>query len=168
MFFSRKKTNRGECCGVFCTFCGQKVPSAVFDCFSLPLFGRQKAAQKTAPPTKKAERRGLTLAPGTIRGFASKPAKAPVLAQPSDGPAKATCGWFWCYLLTPEGSYSPRRTPRLTADQKAAKKSGRRSRLYCFLRPKSTENPAARAARRQAIRKKIWDCVRLALSLTVP
>jgi len=53
VFFSRKKTNRGECCGVFCTFWLQKVPSAVFDCFSLPLFGRQKAAQK---PTRRQKR----------------------------------------------------------------------------------------------------------------
>ena len=37
-----------------------------------------------------------------------KPAKAPVLAQPSAVPAKATCGWFWCYLLPPKGSYTPR------------------------------------------------------------
>ena len=27
-------------------------------------------------------------------------------------PRKATCGWFWRYLLTPKGSYTPRRPPR--------------------------------------------------------
>jgi len=35
----------------FMYFLAAKVPSAVCDCFSLPLFGRQKAAQK--PPRDK-------------------------------------------------------------------------------------------------------------------
>jgi len=38
---------------VFCTFFPQKVPIAVFDWCSLPLFGRQKAAQK---PTRRQKR----------------------------------------------------------------------------------------------------------------
>ena len=70
--------------------------------------------------------------------FACKPAKAPVLAMPNNVPAKATCGWFWRYLLTPKGSYTPRQPPRfwLPDGQKAP------------------TAPAVRTARRQAIRKK--------------
>ena len=66
-----------------------------------------------------------------------------VLAAPAQRgsevvPAKATCGWFWRYLLTPKGSYTPRQPPRfwLPDGQKAP------------------TAPAVRTARRQAIRKK--------------
>ena len=53
-------------------------------------------------------------------------------------PRKATCGWFWRYLLPPKGSYTPRHSPRfwLPDGQKAP------------------TAPAVRTARRQAIRKK--------------
>ena len=70
--------------------------------------------------------------------FACKPAKAPVLAMPNNVPAKATCGWFWRYLLTPKGSYTPRQPPR-----------------FCLPDgQKAPTAPAVRTARRQAIRKK--------------
>ena len=53
-------------------------------------------------------------------------------------PRKATCGWFWRYLLTPKGSYTPRRPPR-----------------FCLPDgQKAPTVPAVRTARRQAIRKK--------------
>ena len=63
---------------------------------------------------------------------------APAQRGPEVVPAKATCGWFWRYLLTPKGSYTPRQPPRfcLPDDQKAP------------------TVPAVRTARRQAIRKK--------------
>ena len=63
---------------------------------------------------------------------------APAQRGPEVVPAKATCGWFWRYLLTPKGSYTPRQPPRfcLPDGQKAPKV------------------PAVRTARRQAIRKK--------------
>ena len=32
---------------------------------------------------------------------------APAQRGPEVVPAKATCGWFWCYLLPPKGSISP-------------------------------------------------------------
>ena len=177
-------------------------------------FWSAKSGAKTDPPTKKAKRRGLTLAPGdysrvckqtvpSARAFSphlserlfcqagvvrrgtwregcvrnkqetQKPTIAPgsgfkpphsrlqrrknndsprarsgrlhslVLAAPAQRgpevvPAKATCGWFWRYLLTPKGSYTPRQPPRfwLPDGQKAP------------------TAPAVRTARRQAIRKK--------------
>ena len=37
---------------------------------------------------------------------------APAQRGPEVVPAKATCGWFWRYLLTPKGSYTPRQPPR--------------------------------------------------------
>jgi len=53
-------------------------------------------------------------------------------------PRKATCGWFWRYLLTPKGSYTPRQPPR-----------------FCLPDgQKAPTVPAVRTARRQAIRKK--------------
>ena len=63
---------------------------------------------------------------------------APAQRGPEVVPAKATCGWFWRYLLTPKGSYTPRQPPRfwLPDGQKAP------------------TAPAVRTARRQAIRKK--------------
>ena len=66
-----------------------------------------------------------------------------VLAAPAQRgsevvPAKATCGWFWRYLLTPKGSYTPRQPPR-----------------FCLPDgQKAPTAPAVRTARRQAIRKK--------------
>ena len=33
---------------------------------------------------------------------------APAQRGPEVVPAKATCGWFWCYLLPSKGSYTPR------------------------------------------------------------
>ena len=33
---------------------------------------------------------------------------APAQRGPEVVPAKATCGWFWCYLLPSKGSYAPR------------------------------------------------------------
>ena len=177
-------------------------------------FWSAKSGAKTDPPTKKAKRRGLTLAPGdysrvckqtvpSARAFsphlserlfcqagvvrrgtwregcvrnkqeAQKPTIAPgsgfkpphyrldgkrttdsprarsgrlhslVLAAPAQRgpevvPAKATCGWFWRYLLTPKGSYTPRQPPR-----------------FCLPDgQKAPTVPAVRTARRQAIRKK--------------
>ena len=178
-------------------------------------FWSAKSGAKTDPPTKKAKRRGLTLAPGdysrvckqtvpSARAFsphlserlfcqagvvrrgtwregcvrnkqeAQKPTIAPgsgfkpphyrserkkrafsgprarsgrlhslVLAAPAQRgpevvPAKATCGWFWRYLLTPKGSYTPRQPPR-----------------FCLPDgQKAPTAPAVRTARRQAIRKK--------------
>jgi len=175
-------------------------------------FWSAKSGAKTDPPTKKAKRRGLTLAPGdysrvckqtvpSARAFSphlserlfcqagvvrrgtwregcvrnkqetQKPTIAPgsgfkpphsrlqrrknnrqpacperdslVLAAPAQRgpevvPAKATCGWFWRYLLTPKGSYTPRQPPR-----------------FCLPDgQKAPTAPAVRTARRQAIRKK--------------
>ncbi len=37
---------------------------------------------------------------------------APAQRGPEVVPAKATCGWFWCYLLPLKGSYTPRHSPR--------------------------------------------------------
>ena len=37
---------------------------------------------------------------------------APAQRGPEVVPAKATCGWFWRYLLPPKGSYTPRHSPR--------------------------------------------------------
>ena len=177
-------------------------------------FWSAKSGAKTDPPTKKAKRRGLTLAPGdysrvckqtvpSARAFsphlferlfcqagfirrhsggkdASGTSKkhrslrspleavlnrriiacsgerttdsprarsgrlhslvlaAPAQRGPEVVPAKATCGWFWRYLLTPKGSYTPRQPPR-----------------FCLPDgQKAPTVPAVRTARRQAIRKK--------------
>ena len=63
---------------------------------------------------------------------------APAQRGPEVVPAKATCGWFWRYLLTPKGSYTPRQPPR-----------------FCLPDgQKAPTVPAVRTARRQAIRKK--------------
>ena len=63
---------------------------------------------------------------------------APAQRGPEVVPAKATCGWFWRYLLTPKGSYTPRQPPR-----------------FCLPDgQKAPTAPAVRTARRQAIRKK--------------
>ena len=131
-------------------------------------FWLAKSGAKTDPPTKKAERRGLTLAPGdysrvckqtvpSARAFSphlferlfcqagvvrretwreksafslaaekeQPTARVPgaggckglILLRPLNAgrrlfPRKATCGWFWRYLLPPKGSYTPRHSPR--------------------------------------------------------
>ena len=177
-------------------------------------FWSAKSGAKTDPPTKKAKRRGLTLAPGdysrvckqtvpSARAFSphlferlfrqagfirrhsggkdasgtsrkhrslrspleavlnrrilacsgerttdsprarsgrlhSLVLAAPAQRGPEVVPAKATCGWFWRYLLTPKGSYTPRQPPR-----------------FCLPDgQKAPTVPAVRTARRQAIRKK--------------
>ena len=177
-------------------------------------FWSAKSGAKTDPPTKKAKRRGLTLAPGdysrvckqtvpSARAFSphlferlfcqagfirrhsggkdasgtsrkhrslrspleavlnrrilacsgerttdsprarsgrlhSLVLAAPAQRGPEVVPAKATCGWFWRYLLTPKGSYTPRQPPR-----------------FCLPDgQKAPTAPAVRTARRQAIRKK--------------
>ena len=155
---------------------------------SFAAFWSAKSGAKTDPPTKKAKRRGLTLAPGARLkgGFKGrwtaervisdttlsllKPAsyagarafsphlferlfcqagvvrretrreksafslaaekEQPTARVPGAGgcivlfllrplnagrrlfPRKATCGWFWRYLLPPKGSYTPRHSPR--------------------------------------------------------
>ena len=131
-------------------------------------FWSAKSGAKTDPPTKKAKRRGLTLAPGdysrvckqtvpSARAFSphlferlfcqagvvrretwreksafslaaekeQPTARVPgaggckglILLRPLNAgrrlfPRKATCGWFWRYLLPPKGSYTPRHSPR--------------------------------------------------------
>ena len=38
-------------------------------------------------------------------------------------PRKATCEWFWRYLLTPKGSYTPRHSPRFCLFGRAKKRT---------------------------------------------
>ena len=77
---------------------------------------------------------------------------APAQRGPEVVPAKATCGWFWRYLLTPKGSYTPRN--RRGSGSRTVKK--RRQPL------RSAPHDDKRSA------KKIWHCARLALSLAAP
>ena len=48
---------------------------------------------------------------------------APAQRGPEVVPAKATCGWFWCYLLPPKGSYTPRHSPRFCLFGRAKKRT---------------------------------------------
>ena len=172
-------------------------------------FWSAKSGAKTDPPTKKAKRRGLTLAPGdysrvckqtvpSARAFsphlferlfcqagfirrhsggkdASGTSKkhrslrspleagfnrrilacsgtrttssprarsgrlhsfvlaAPAQRGPEVVPAKATCGWFWCYLLPPKGSYTPRHSPRFCLFGRAKKRT-REQRMFAPVR----------------------------------
>ena len=61
-----------------------------------------------------------------------------VLAAPAQRgrevvPAKATCGWFWCYLLPPKGSYTPRHSPRFCLFGRAKKRT-REQRVFAPVR----------------------------------
>ena len=183
-----------RCRGSFVPFFRKKYRSQSATGGSFAAFWSAKSGAKTDPPTKKAKRRGLTLAPGdysrvckqtvpSARAFSphlferlfcqagvvrretrreksafslAAEKEQPTARVPGAGgcivlfllhplnagrrlfPRKATCGWFWRYLLTPKGSYTPRRPPR-----------------FCLPDgQKAPTVPAVRTARRQAIRKK--------------
>ena len=58
---------------------------------------------------------------------------APAQRGPEVVPAKATCGWFWCYLLPPKGSYTPRHSPRFCLFGRTKKRT-REQRVFVPVR----------------------------------
>ena len=132
--------------------CSGKRTTAVFACkTSLYLFSAKstdRSLRLASRSPRNAARKVRILACSGTRTTDSPRARsgrlhslvlaAPAQRGPEVVPAKATCGWFWRYLLTPKGSYTPRQPPR-----------------FCLPDgQKAPTVPAVRTARRQAIRKK--------------
>ena len=77
-----------------------------------------------------------------------------VLAAPAQRgrevvPAKATCGWFWCYLLPPKGSYTPRHSPRFCLFGRAKKRT-REQRMFAPVRVFACSRRTGRRTGRRA------------------
>ena len=66
-------------------------------------------------------------------------------------PRKATCGWFWRYLLPPKGSYTPRHSPRFCLFGRAKKRT-REQRMFAPVRVFACSRRTGRRTGRRASR----------------